>query len=116
MSKQIDELLEQQRQLRAQKAQMAKDLKNAVRRRSRLKHKARLLSASDLASVLVLRQEEEVTKEKAAKRRRSSQPGTRADAELDGGRNAEETHEGDASDVGDEQQEPRAPAGPPALT
>ena len=116
MSKQIDDLLEEQRAIRAQRAQVTQDLRNAQRRRARLKHKARLLSASDLASVLVLRQEEEVTKEKAAKRRRSSQPGTRADAELDGGRSAEETHEGDASDVGDEQQEPRAPAGPPALT
>ena len=115
MSKQIDELLEQQRQLRAQKAQMQKDLKNAVRRRSRLKHKARLLSASDLASVLVLRQEEEEAKAKAAKRRRSSQPEQRAGEDLGGERNAEEAAARDEGDVGDEEEVGSA-AHPPALT
>lgn len=75
VSKEIDTLLDAQKKLRADKVQLAKDLKNAQRRRSRLKHKARLLSAGDLASVLVLRQEEEEQKVKvAAKRRRSSQP------------------------------------------
>ena len=78
VSREIDALLEAQKKMRAEKAQLAKDLKNAQRRRSRLKHKARLLSAADLASVLVLRQEEEDAKEKAGKKRRSSQPTTRA--------------------------------------
>ena len=114
VSQQIDNLLEEQRAIRAQRAQITKDLKNAQRRRARLKHKARLLSASDLASVLVLRQEEEVTKDKAAKRRRSSQPDTRADEDLHARRNEEEAPEGDASDVGDDQE--RTPAGTPALT
>ena len=78
VSREIDALLEAQKKMRAEKAQLAKDLKNAQRRRSRLKHKARLLSAADLASVLVLRQEEEEQKVKAAaKRRRSSQPDPR---------------------------------------
>ena len=89
VSKQIDALLEEQKKMRAQKAQLAKDLKNAQRRRSRLKHKARLLSASDLASVLVLRQEEEEQKVKAAaKRRRSSQPTPRTGEAEDIGRQA----------------------------
>ena len=81
--------MEEQRKMRAQKAQLAKDLKNAQRRRSRLKHKARLLSASDLASVLVLRQEEEEHRmAAAAKRHRSSQPIPRA---------------GEVEDIGDRQ-------------
>ena len=74
VSKEIEDLLETQRQVRAQRAQISKDLKNAQRRKQRLKHKARLLTAADLASVLVLRQEEEEAKERTPKRRRSSQP------------------------------------------
>lgn len=78
MSKEIDDLLETQRQVRAQRAQITKELKNAQRRKQRLKHKARLLTAADLASVLVLRQEEEEAKERTPKRRRSSQPDSEA--------------------------------------
>ena len=78
MSKEIEDLLETQRQVRAQRAQVTKELKNAQRRKQRLKHKARLLTAADLASVLVLRQEEEEAKERAPKRRRSSQPASGA--------------------------------------
>ena len=63
VSKEIEDLLETQRKIRAQRAQVTKDLKNAQRRKQRLKHKARLLTASDLASVLVLRQEEEAKTE-----------------------------------------------------
>ena len=73
VSKEIEDLLETQRLVRAQRAKVAKELKNAQRRKQRLKHKARLLTAADLASVLVLRQEEE-EKQRLPKRRRSSQP------------------------------------------
>ena len=106
VSREIDALLEAQKKMRAEKAQLAKDLKNAQRRRSRLKHKARLLSASDLASVLVLRQEEEEQRDKAAaKRRRSSQPDPRVCEIHDNGdrpANSEVLVEQDESDVGDE--------------
>ena len=121
VSREIDALLEAQKKLRADKAQLAKDLKNAQRRRSRLKHKARLLSASDLASVLVLRQEEEEQKVRAAakRRRQSSQPGTtpretgeNVDRPADGEDPAEE-HE---SNVGDEEEEEVTPLDPPAQT
>ena len=78
VSKHIDSLLEEQRRIRAEKAAIAKELKNAQRRRARLKFKARLLTPADLASVLVLRQEEEETRAQTAKRRRSSQPEARA--------------------------------------
>ena len=100
VTRQIDDLLEEQRRIRAERAQVAKDLKNAQRRRARLKHKARLLSASDLASVLVLRQEEEESRASAAsKRRRSSQPDTGGDEARGGDRADEEAPERDASDV-----------------
>ena len=117
VSKEIDALLEEQRKMRAQKAQLAKDLKNAQRRRSRLKHKARLLSASDLASVLVLRQEEEEARAKSAKRQRCSQPDERA-AEGDnvgGGRHAEVSAAMGDTGIGDEQEE-ESPSDTPALT
>ena len=117
VTRQIDDLLEEQRRIRAQRAQIAKDLRNAQRRRARLKHKARLLSASDLASVLVLRQEEEELRASAAsKRRRSSQPDTGGDEALGGDRADEEAPERDASDVGDEHEEAGNTADPPART
>ena len=109
MSKQIDDLLEEQRKIRAHKAQVKKDLKNAQRRKARLKHKARLLSASDLASVLVLRQEEEA-KVQTTKRRRSSQPATGAGQ---GSPNEEEQPDGDDDD---EEEEAGSTADAPAQT
>ena len=119
VSKEIDALLEAQKKMRAEKAQLAKDLKNAQRRRSRLKHKARLLSAADLASVLVLRQEEEEQRVKAAaKRRRSSQPTPRVCETGDNGdrpANGEDLAELNESDVGDEEEAGRS-ADPPAQT
>ena len=117
MNRQIDDLLDEQRKIRAQRAQVAKDLRNAQRRRARLKHKARLLSASDLASVLVLRQEEEELKANAAaKRRRSSQPETRAGEDLGGGRIGEEAPDRDARDTGDEEEREAGATDPPDRT
>ena len=112
-------MLEAQNKMRAERAKLAKDLKNAQRRRARLKHKARLLSASDLASVLVMRQEEEDQKvAAAAKRRRNQQSAPRAGEMVDVGDlppNSEDRAEEDESDGGDE-QEARDAADPPALT
>ena len=100
VSKETESLLEQQRTMRAERAQLAKDLRNAQRRRARLKHKARLLSASDLASVLVLRQEEEEAKS-AAKRRRSARP-VDTESRADGERNTESTEGRVDTEHGDE--------------
>ena len=103
--KQIDDLLATQRQVRAQRAQVAKVLKNAQRRRERLNHTARLLTAADLASVLVLRQEEEEESTKSStKHRRSSQLGK------GGGKNRineDRTEEGQPSE-GSADDEPEA--------
>ena len=114
VSQQIEDLLKEQKKVRAQKALVARELKNAQRRKARLKHKARLLSATDLAAVLVLRQEEEDAKEKAGKKRRSSQPPTTA---AQGNPVHEVPLDESASDVGDEdEQEAAAAADPPAQT
>ena len=119
VSKEIDALVEAQKKMRAEKAQLAKDLKNAQRRRARLKHKARLLTPADLASVLVLRQEEEEQRDKAAaKRRRSSQPGSRAGEtgdKGDGPANGEDLAEEGESRVGEEEEAGNSPH-PPAET
>ena len=110
VSKEIEDLLDTQRSIRAQRAQVTKDLKNAQRRRQRLKHKARLLTASDLASVLVLRQEEEETRDSNTKRRRSSQPGQ---ATQQASVNADPVEEGAVSDADQAsgEDQPELPAG-----
>ena len=112
-------MLEAQKKMRAEKAQLAKELKNAQHRRNRLKHKARLLSASDLASVLVMRQEEEDQKLKAAAKRRwnpQSAPGAGEMVDIgDRPPNGEDRAEESESNGGDE-QEARDAADPPALT
>jgi hypothetical protein len=51
----IAALKSEQKALRTQRRQVAKDLKNAERRRSRLKKRARLLSDQDLAQVISMR-------------------------------------------------------------
>ena len=54
----IERLLEEQRVARAEKRRVQEELKNAQRRRRRLKYKARLLSQDDLVHVLALRKQE----------------------------------------------------------
>jgi hypothetical protein len=66
----IDRLIGMQKELKAERKRVAKDLKNAQRRRKRLKHRARLLSSEDLHKVLSLRIEEQVRKEERERRQR----------------------------------------------
>ena len=66
VSSDIANLLAEQKRVREERKQLANDLRNAQRRRQRLKHKARLLSKDDLHSVMTLRLEEEVFKESKA--------------------------------------------------
>lgn len=54
----IGELKKEQDALRAAKKKISKDLRNAVKRRSRLKKRARQLSDADLLQVLKLRSED----------------------------------------------------------
>ena len=62
VNSEIERLLAEQKRIKAEKKALANDLKNAQRRRKRLKHKARLLSQLDLLEVLNLRHDEEKTK------------------------------------------------------
>ena len=48
--------------MKHERKEMQNLLKNAQRRRKRLKHKARLLSKTDLMEVMMLRSEEEASK------------------------------------------------------
>ena len=64
----IQNLITEQKHIREEKKRIANELKNAQRRRHRLKHKARLLSPEDLEHVMILRREEtEVKANKARK-------------------------------------------------
>ena len=51
----IARLKAEQTALRAQRKRLAKDLKNAEKKRSRLKKRAKLLTDSDLVAVMMLR-------------------------------------------------------------
>ena len=62
VNSEIERLLAEQKRIKAEKKALANDLKNAQRRRKRLKHKARLLSQLDLLEVMNLRHDEEKTK------------------------------------------------------
>ena len=67
VNEEIEQLLQQQRDIRDQRKKVAIELKNAQRRRRRLKHRARLLSSIDLLTVLGLRSEEtNANKQKSA--------------------------------------------------
>ena len=58
MLTEILRLKAEQKKMRDAKWQLSKDLRNAERRRSRLKKRAKLLSDSDLAAVMALRAQE----------------------------------------------------------
>jgi transcription initiation factor IIF auxiliary subunit len=58
----IASLKEQQKAIREQRKANAKSLKNAQRRKTRLKRKARELSNDDLLQVLTMREEDEKEK------------------------------------------------------
>ena len=58
----IERLLAEQKRVKQQKKDLTNELRNAQRRRQRLKHKARLLSQMDLFEVMNLRKDEEAMK------------------------------------------------------
>jgi molecular chaperone GrpE (heat shock protein) len=53
--KQIDDLKKQQAQARAERQKISRELRNAQRRKRRLKARARQLSNDDLVTVLLMR-------------------------------------------------------------
>ena len=56
----IEMLLTEQKRQRAERKRVAQDLKNAQKRRQRLTHRARLLSTTDLLTVVALRERDGV--------------------------------------------------------
>ena len=58
----IEALVQEQRRIRAERKRVAADLKNAQRRQTRLKHRARLLSSEELLKVVALREQEKASK------------------------------------------------------
>ena len=52
----VDRLLQEQKRVREERKRVNLDLKNAQRRRNRLKSRARLLSAEDLVAVMGMRE------------------------------------------------------------
>lgn len=63
---QIDNLKKEQKAARAARAKLSKDLRNAEKRRKRLKGKAKMLSETDLKEVLGMRATETTLKQVAA--------------------------------------------------
>ena len=71
VTKEIQTLQQQQRALRDERRRVAAELRNAQKRRQRLKHRSRLLSSADLVAVLALREQEhlaQLTREAQANR------------------------------------------------
>ena len=66
-NEEICRLLAEQRRVREDRKRIATELKNAQRRRKRLKHRARLLSNDDLSRVMQLREIEKAEREAKAK-------------------------------------------------
>ena len=60
----IDELKAKQKQLREEKQELAKNLRNAERRRKRLRTKAARLTEEDLVQVLMIRKTQKQEREK----------------------------------------------------
>jgi len=54
----IENLIEQQKAMRLERKRIAQDLRNAQKKRARLKNKARLLSTEDLLTVVALREQD----------------------------------------------------------
>ena len=65
--------MEAQKKMKQDKKDLQNELRNAQRRRKRLKHKARLLNASDLLEVMQLRKDEGIGK-KMARTTNSEEP------------------------------------------
>ena len=95
----IDRLLKEQKRIKQEKKEMSNLLKNAQRRRKRLKHKARLLSKADLMEVMMLRTEEEAGK-RARTEEDSEEPAPSGPAEGEAGAT------GHASDAEEENRTP----------
>lgn len=67
LTKQIENLKKAQQEARKARQQLSRDLRNAQRRKRRLKAKSRMLSVDDLVDVLMMRKEATTAPPEAAK-------------------------------------------------
>ena len=100
----IQSLKAQQNKLRQEKQALARDLRNAERRRSRLKKRAKALSDADLLAVISLRNHERALGSAAQAREES-------DSDSDGGDATTETHE--PTTLSSAKASPKKGGGPP---
>ena len=62
----IDSLMKKKQKIQEEKRQLQKELRSAQRRRQRLKRKAKELSQEDLVAVLLMREQEDLSKKRKA--------------------------------------------------
>lgn len=74
MNSEIERLLAEQKRIKEEKKTVKNELRNAQRRRQRLKHKARLLSQMDLLEIMNLRVDEQAAKRARTDESRSEPP------------------------------------------
>ena len=74
VNSEIERLLAEQKRIKEEKKTVKNELRNAQRRRQRLKHKARLLSQMDLLEIMNLRVDEQAAKQARTDESRSEPP------------------------------------------
>ena len=77
----IDALMKKKQKIQDEKRQLQKELRSAQRRRQRLKRKAKELSQEDLVAVLLMREQEDLSKKRKAENQETPDPEKAAEAE-----------------------------------
>ena len=77
----IDALLKKKQAMQGEKRVLQKELRSAQRRRQRLKRKARELSQEDLVAVLLMREQEDLSKKRKAEGKETPDPEKAPEAE-----------------------------------
>ena len=70
----IDALMKKKQKIQDEKRELQKDLRSAQRRRQRLKRKAKELSQEDLVAVLLMREQEDLSKKRKAENKETPAP------------------------------------------
>ena len=77
----IDALMKKKQKIQDEKRQLQKELRSAQRRRQRLKRKAKELSQEDLVAVLLMREQEDLSKKRKAENKETPDPEKGPEAE-----------------------------------
>ena len=94
----IDSLMKKKQKIQEEKRQLQKELRSAQRRRQRLKRKAKELSQEDLVAVLLMREQEDLSKKRKAENKETPDPEKAPEAEP-----AENASGNGAEEEGDEE-------------